>query len=661
MKFFSRLPKRLSWLLVVTLLITICHNISAQVDTVKISFQGSARGTAYGMQNKVVSVRRNGIIYSYFAYVDTTGSYSTIDCYNSVCPKKFAVKIRELNTKTNVKSNPVIVGYIWEPIVDTYNPITFLEPHGSPSITLDKDSYLHVVWGRHYTSLFYKKSLNALNQYGLSFPVNPEVIQGTKSDSTDHWTYPIIKADQNGTLHVVGSLDSDGNSGNDAREIGYAQKEINHQWVYPERMTNDPINVYSPLFQCRYDLMMNIDRNNNIHILAPDQSSYTGSPNLGYLDYWHFKSSDGKSFAGPSDKAYSNDGNMYESGLGNMAFDRDGNPHFLVYYTDETITNPCSTKFVKHVYFNSTSNAWNSDDIKIEHQVYSDIQLAKIRIDDDGEIFIVLQASLKYAPCSNSASDPSAIYIARKSLNKNESTFEVKRVRDGYEDQQNGLLWYPSIEEDENYTVNKNWFYLFWQHAHDRTANQMLEAAKVIPCNAYIKDRTFSNYSEYLTGESIKIESFQDANSINYNKGVIFQSSSETSLNAASSISLKNCTIKKGSSFHASIDNTLSCYVSDYNAFVARAKTNRIHPEPVKNIDAPSIDVYPNPNNGSFTIKVADAAFSSLAIYDVMGRAVFSTEKQQNTIEITNLQVQGMYLLKVSYSSGSHLKRIVVK
>ena len=70
------------------------------------------------------------------------------------------------------------------------------------------------------------------------------------------------------------------------------------------------------------------------------------------------------------------------------------------------------------------------------------------------------------------------------------------------------------------------------------------------------------------------------------------------------------------------------------------------------------IVVYPNPNNGQFTIESTIGGASSVEIYNILGEKVFtrnlSTTKGANTINISN-QPNGVYLYRVISESGDLL------
>lgn len=78
-----------------------------------------------------------------------------------------------------------------------------------------------------------------------------------------------------------------------------------------------------------------------------------------------------------------------------------------------------------------------------------------------------------------------------------------------------------------------------------------------------------------------------------------------------------------------------------------------------------SFSLYPNPNNGQFTIKFNNAKDVKLEVYDVRGRSVLSQEYNvsgqfNETINLGNVQ-SGMYLLKVNNGGKTITKKVVVE
>ena len=199
--------------------------LKLQSQKINVSTNGSGRGTAYGYQNKIVTVLRDGESYTYITHLENTNDTSAVGA------RVFNVIVSEFKTSTNKLTNKVSAGYTWEPAI--YCPPDFCEPHGTPNIVLDKDGFLHIVFGSHWSDVSYKKSKYSLFHSSIDFNVPEEIIPKLKSNK-DKWTYPIIKLDDEGSVHVAGSLDSDsdGNLTNKAREVAYVIKKKNSNWRY---------------------------------------------------------------------------------------------------------------------------------------------------------------------------------------------------------------------------------------------------------------------------------------------------------------------------------------------------------------------------------------------------------------------------------------------
>ena len=89
-------------------------------------------------------------------------------------------------------------------------------------------------------------------------------------------------------------------------------------------------------------------------------------------------------------------------------------------------------------------------------------------------------------------------------------------------------------------------------------------------------------------------------------------------------------------------------YLDDINIFDS--------PLGVQSVSKPSISVYPNPNNGSFTFSLQHTKpGSELSIYDVFGKIIYSTRLigGSNSIDISN-HASGVYFYKVS-SDGNEI------
>ena len=77
-----------------------------------------------------------------------------------------------------------------------------------------------------------------------------------------------------------------------------------------------------------------------------------------------------------------------------------------------------------------------------------------------------------------------------------------------------------------------------------------------------------------------------------------------------------------------------------------------------------TFDLYPNPNNGCFTISFNNNSFenSSFTLYDVMGKKILS-QKLNNTETIikSNNLTNGIYLAKISNTNQIITKKIIIK
>ncbi|HXB11804.1 MAG TPA: T9SS type A sorting domain-containing protein, partial [Bacteroidia bacterium] len=79
-----------------------------------------------------------------------------------------------------------------------------------------------------------------------------------------------------------------------------------------------------------------------------------------------------------------------------------------------------------------------------------------------------------------------------------------------------------------------------------------------------------------------------------------------------------------------------------------------------------TVDVFPNPNSGQVTVLLRNTGYRSLAIYDVLGKAVYTemlTESKNNyslNIDMSNLS-NGLYILQIQTATGTIHKDITLQ
>ena len=97
----------------------------------------------------------------------------------------------------------------------------------------------------------------------------------------------------------------------------------------------------------------------------------------------------------------------------------------------------------------------------------------------------------------------------------------------------------------------------------------------------------------------------------------------------------------------------VSNWVGPYNAITVDNNENIIKNE---------VNIYPNPNNGVFTIK-SIKEINSIEIVDIIGKSIFSINNQNlNFINVDlSKETKGIYFVKVSFNEGELLKKVICK
>jgi hypothetical protein len=72
------------------------------------------------------------------------------------------------------------------------------------------------------------------------------------------------------------------------------------------------------------------------------------------------------------------------------------------------------------------------------------------------------------------------------------------------------------------------------------------------------------------------------------------------------------------------------------------------------------VNIYPNPNNGSFVIEASNSTKQSMQVYDVNGKLVLNqTINGKTTIDANNLN-EGVYNISLQSNEGVVNKRLVI-
>ena len=73
------------------------------------------------------------------------------------------------------------------------------------------------------------------------------------------------------------------------------------------------------------------------------------------------------------------------------------------------------------------------------------------------------------------------------------------------------------------------------------------------------------------------------------------------------------------------------------------------------------IEVYPNPTTGKFTVTNENGTENTIAIFDMLGKKVYTNTTSSNQTVDLSANGMGVYLVKVSNENGSIVKRVVIK
>ena len=74
-----------------------------------------------------------------------------------------------------------------------------------------------------------------------------------------------------------------------------------------------------------------------------------------------------------------------------------------------------------------------------------------------------------------------------------------------------------------------------------------------------------------------------------------------------------------------------------------------------------TFNVYPNPNNGAFTLDLGENTEAFIEIYNAVGNLVYSKQVNQSNVNValTNV-IEGVYFIKVQSKEGLTVRGIVI-
>ena len=128
---------------------------------------------------------------------------------------------------------------------------------------------------------------------------------------------------------------------------------------------------------------------------------------------------------------------------------------------------------------------------------------------------------------------------------------------------------------------------------------------------------------------------------------------------------------KAGSKFHAFIKEP-TCVASNMSILSANnnenteeqfnSKATRKTLNTVNQKESKKVKVYPNPNNGTFTLEVSDSYLDGeMMLFDTYGKMLYLETVKQNKMQIMRSLDRGVYYVTVINGGNKHVEKIVVQ
>jgi len=627
----------------------------------------------------------------------------------------FEANIVEYNFSQGIPVRTLPIGVV----VERKNAIN--NPHGSPTLTLDPEGYLHATYGANYGPIQYRKSIHSLFTHPLSWG-EEEVIANNLTSSVDHWTYQTMHADDKGDIHLAASI----YKGSLSTKSGGYIKRTDGVWNYP-LAENDPLGNFSvpsiDANKVRYNVMMNLDEDYNPFMVLPfltlgdngympaegvfnEISAFQGSaPPIQYQELptpWFT----------PSQST----GINFSKGTGNVQVDPKGLAHFLQMGGVEV-----QEQNLVHIY-QTPAGTWEKEYLYVPGEL---IHRAALRIDNYGGIFVFFYTGpgdLNNGKIKNwvyaSPAQPQKLYLAYKHVNDADEAFQIFAMPPG-----NPALthrWWPAIEEQQRFgNLDKNWFHILWQEAlgiqertYDTTWINVSDTAFFEPIvingvdapdksmhitvrweideiivnehRQMVYGRTLTPYREIdFSGHSLdstvdlRTTAFISAGTPTQTEDQIVRSTGNVTFTAGEKIRLlPGFGVKAGGHFQARIDTSLEFPYPQVGqstptpnpTLLARPVADS-HPEATaRDIEENlgDISLYPNPARQYVTVQLPpdlDSTQNILSIFTLNGRLVYQQKLEHATVRLTlsDEVPTGLYLVKVTGPTFSMTKPLLIQ
>jgi muramoyltetrapeptide carboxypeptidase LdcA involved in peptidoglycan recycling len=78
--------------------------------------------------------------------------------------------------------------------------------------------------------------------------------------------------------------------------------------------------------------------------------------------------------------------------------------------------------------------------------------------------------------------------------------------------------------------------------------------------------------------------------------------------------------------------------------------------------ESKKVKVYPNPNNGTFTLEVSDSYLDGeMMLFDTYGKMLYLETVKQNKMQIMRNLERGVYYVTIVNGNNKHVEKIIVQ